>query len=104
MDSTESRDLLVEQILSEDLLGDGPKEPQVILASSAAALTKAMDAIGGITLEEGRVEVPDLGDGTYLAAFWGYKPSPGFSVVVESALLEGDQVRVHLALLGEMQP
>lgn len=82
----EPRDLRVEQI-SSSAPGQGPERPRVILAPSAVALSGAMGA-----------DVPDLGDGTYLAAYWGEKPTGGYSLAVKSARLEGDRVTVRLAL------
>jgi hypothetical protein len=59
----------------------------VILAPSAGALSRAVGA-----------NVPDSGEGTYLAAYWGEKPTGGYSLAVESARLEGDRVTVQLPL------
>jgi len=42
--------------------------------------------------------VQDSGEGTYLAAYWGEKPTGGYSLAVRSARLEGDRVKVRLAL------
>jgi hypothetical protein len=42
--------------------------------------------------------VPDSGSGTYLAAYWGEKPTGGYSMSVRSARLEGNRVTVRLAL------
>ncbi len=83
----EPRDLLVEQISSGDP-GQGPESPQVLLAPSATALSGAIDD----------AVPPDSGDGTYLAVYWGTKPTGGYSLAVESARLEGDRVTVRLAL------
>ncbi len=80
------RDLRVARI-SSGAPGQGPEEPRVVLARSAAALSGAIDA-----------RVPDSGHGTYLAAYWGQKPTGGYSLAVESARLEGDRVTVRLAL------
>jgi PrcB C-terminal len=80
------RDLRVERISSGDA-GQGPEQPRVILAPSAAALSEAMG-----------VDVPDSGNGTYLAAYWGEKPTGGYSLAVKSARIEGDRVTVRLAL------
>ena len=46
----------------------------------------------------GRRERPDSGSGTYLAAYWGEKPTGGYSMSVRSARLEGSRVIVRLAL------
>jgi PrcB C-terminal len=84
--SEEPRDLRVERI-SSGAPGQGPEQPRVILAPSAAALSEAMGA-----------KVPDSGNGTYLAAYWGEKPTGGYSLAVKSARVEGDRVTVRLAL------
>jgi hypothetical protein len=81
-----SRNLRVGQISSGDP-GQGFKQPRVILAPSAAALSRTMGA-----------NIPDSGEGTYLAAYWGEKPTGGYSLAVQSARLEGDRVTVRLAL------
>jgi hypothetical protein len=80
------RDLRVERI-SSGAPGQGPEQPEVVLAPSAAALSEAIGA-----------NVPDSGRGTYLAAYWGEKSTGGYSLAVESARLEGDRVTVRLAL------
>jgi hypothetical protein len=59
----------------------------VVVAPSAAALSEAIGA-----------NVPDSGEGAYLAAYWGMKPTSGYSLAVESARLEGDRVMVRLVL------
>jgi PrcB C-terminal len=82
----EPRDLRVERI-SSSAPGQGPEQPRVIVAPSAAALSEAIGA-----------SVPDSGEGTYLAAYWGEKPTGGYSLAVESARLEGDRVTVRLVL------
>jgi hypothetical protein len=78
--------LVVEQLLS-GAPGSGPKRPRVVMASSAAAL-----------FERTGLEVPDSGGGTYLAAFWGRKPTGGFAIGADSARREGDEVVVRLKL------
>jgi hypothetical protein len=80
------RDLRVERI-SSGAPGQGPEQPRVIVAPSAAALSEAIGA-----------NVPDSGRGTYLAAYWGERPTGGYSLAVESARLTGDRVTVRLAL------
>ena len=92
MGNTEARDLLVEQISSASA-GQGPAFPQVFVALSATTLSAALSA----ALSES-LEIPDRGDGTYLATCWGLKRTGGYSVTIESAVLEGDQVTVNLAL------
>jgi len=81
-----ARDLRVERI-SSGAPGQGPAQPRVILARSAVALSEMMG-----------VEVPDSGSGTYLAAYWGEKPTGGYSLAVKSARIEGERVTVRLAL------
>lgn len=80
------RELPVERV-SSGAPGQGPESPRVIIAPSAEALSRE---IGG--------NVPDSGEGTYLAAYWGQRPTGGHSLAVESARLEGDEVTVTLAL------
>jgi hypothetical protein len=80
------RDLRVEGIYS-DAPGQGPERPRVVLAPSAAALSEAT-----------RANVSASGSGTYLAAYWGMKPTGGYSLAVESARLEGERVTVRLVL------
>ena len=80
------RDLRVERI-SSGAPGQGPEEPRVIVAPSAAALSEAIGA-----------DVSGSGEGTYLAAYWGEKPTGGYSLEVGSARLEGDRVTVRLTL------
>jgi PrcB C-terminal len=80
------RDLRVERI-SSNAPGEGPEEPRVVVAASAAALS---DATG--------TNIKNSGDGTYLAAYWGEKPTGGYSMSVRSARLEGSRVMVELLL------
>jgi hypothetical protein len=81
-----ARELSVEQIAS-DAPGRGSDHPQVVLARSSAALSQATG-----------MEIPNPGQGTYLAAYWGAKPTGGYSVSVRGARAEGDRVTVRLAL------
>jgi hypothetical protein len=81
-----SEELRVEGI-STGAPGQGPARPRVVLAPSAAALSQEIGAT-----------VPDSGGGTYLAAYWGEKPTGGYSLAVRSARLEGERVSVQLAL------
>jgi len=80
------RDLRVARI-SSGAPGQGSEQPRVVLAPSAAALSRAIGA-----------SIPDSGNGTYLAAYWGVKPTGGYSLAVESARLEGGRVTVQLTL------
>ena len=84
--SAAPHDLRVERI-SSGAPGQGPEHPRVIVAPSAAALSGAIGA-----------SIPDSGSGAYLAAYWGEKPTGGYSLAVQSARLEGDRVtiRIHL--------
>jgi hypothetical protein len=84
--SEEPRDLRVERI-SSDAPGQGPRQPRAVVATSAAALSGEIGA-----------NVPGSGSGTYLAAYWGEKPTGGYSMSVRSARLEGSRVIVRLAL------
>jgi hypothetical protein len=84
--SEEPRDLRVERI-SSDAPGQGPRQPRAVVATSAAALSGEIGA-----------NVPDSGSGTYLAVYWGEKPTGGYSMSVRSARLEGNRVTVRLAL------
>jgi protease stability complex PrcB-like protein len=84
--SEEPRDLNVERV-SSDAPGQGPRRPRVIVAPSARDLSGATPT-----------SVPDSGSGAYLAAYWGEKPTGGYSMAVESALLEGSTVTVRLSL------
>ncbi len=86
--SEEPRDLNVERVSSgAPEQGQGPRRPRVILAPSARDLSGAT-----------RTSVPDSGSGAYLAAYWGEKPTGGYSMAVESARLEGNTVTVRLSL------
>ena len=80
------RDLRLERI-SSGAPGQGPEEPRVIVAPSAAALSETIGA-----------SVSDSGEGAYLAAYWGEKPTGGYILEVGSARLEGDRVTVRLVL------
>ena len=84
--SEEPRDLNVERV-SSGAPGQGPRQPRVILAPSARDLFGAT-----------RTSVPDSGSGVYLAAYWGEKPTGGYSMAVESAHLKRNTVTVRLAL------
>ncbi len=80
------RDLRVGRI-SAGAPGEGPGEPRVIVAPSATALSEATGA-----------EVRDSGNGTYLAVYWGEKPTGGYSLAVRSARLDGERVTTSLVL------
>ena len=89
--SAAPHDLRVERI-SAGAPGQGFENPRVIAAPSAAALSAAIGA-----------SIPASGYGAYLAAYWGEKPTGGYSLGVESARIEGDRVTVQL-LLEEPPP
>jgi protease stability complex PrcB-like protein len=74
--------------ISSEAPGQGPRRPRVILSPSAAGLER----------ETGASVPSDAGRGTYLAAYWGEKPTGGYSLGVRSSRLEGDRVTVRLAL------
>ena len=78
--------LNVEQLASE-APGQGPKRPRVLLASSASELSRTAD-----------VRVSDAGEGIYLAAFWGEKPTGGYSLEIRSARATGNRVAVRVSL------
>lgn len=80
----EARELPVEQLASG---ADGLDRRQVVIAPSAATLSEATG-----------VQIPHAGEGTYLAVFWGEKPTGGYKVEVPSAWQRGDQVTVEAAL------
>jgi hypothetical protein len=74
--------------ISAEAPGQGPQGPLVILSPSAAGLER----------ETGASVPSDAGGGAYLAAYWGEKPTGGYSLGARSARLEGDRVTVRLAL------
>ena len=84
--SEKPRDLRVERV-SPDEPGRGPRRPRAVVAPSAAALSEAIGA-----------NVPNAGGGTYLAVYWGRKPTGGYAISACSARLEGDTVTVRLTL------
>jgi PrcB C-terminal len=84
--SEEPRDLQVDRI-SSDEPGQGPQRPRAVVAPSATALSEAIGA-----------NIPDSGSGTYLVAYWGEKPTGGYSMSARSARLEGSRVTVRLSL------
>lgn len=69
--------------------GQGAKRPKVVVAPSAAALSSALGP---------RVKIPDSGEEVYVAAFWGEKPTGGFSMTARTARSEAGKVTVELAL------
>ncbi|CAN5658891.1 hypothetical protein BH24ACT22_BH24ACT22_22310 [soil metagenome] len=79
-----SGNLRIEQVSSGS---DGLKRPQVVLAPSAAGLSEATG-----------VRIPDTGEGMYLAAFWGERPTGGYTVEILDARMEDSRMIVRLAL------
>lgn len=86
--STKQDELSLEQIAA-NAPGQGAKLPKVVVAPSAAALSKALGP---------QAKLPDSGEGVYLAAFWGEKPTGGFSMAARTARREAGEVTVELAL------
>lgn len=82
------RDLRVEHVAS-GAPGEGPSRPRVVLAPSAEALSEELGA-----------KIPGSGEGTYLVAYWGERPTGGYSVSVAGAKIEGDRVTVRFSLEG----
>lgn len=82
------RDLRVERVAA-GAPGEGPLRPQVVLAPSAEALSKELGA-----------EIRGSGEGTYIVAYRGERPTGGYSVGVAGARVEGDRVTVRLSLEG----
>src|SRR5918994_1641295 len=81
----DSEELQVMRISSGEP-GQGSQRPRAVVAPSASALSEAIGA-----------NVPESGSGTYLAAYWGEKPTGGDSMSVRAARLEGDRVTVRLS-------
>ena len=87
-ETTEAPETLRVVQISSEAPGQGPQGSRVILSPSAASLEREIGA-----------SVPsDAVQGTYLAAYWGEKPTGGYSLSARSARLEGDRVTVRLAL------
>jgi hypothetical protein len=82
------RDLRVERVAS-GAPGEGPREPRVVLAPSAEALSKDLGA-----------QIRGSGEGTYLVVYVGQQPTGGYSVGVAGARVEGDRVTVRVSLEG----
>ena len=87
-ETTEAPEALRVVQISSEAPGQGPQGPRVILSPSAA----------GVERESGASVPSDAARGTYLAVYWGEKPTGGYSLAVRSARLVGDRVRVRLAL------
>ncbi len=67
--------------------GQGQKKPRVIVAASARTLSK----------ELGRA-VQESGEGAYVAAFWGKKPTGGYTIAVDKPLRAEKMVTIELDL------
>jgi hypothetical protein len=85
-ETPEPRDLRVERVAS-GAPGEGPRNPRVVLAPSAEALPEDLGA-----------QIQGSGDGTYIVAYGGQKPTGGYSVGVAGAEVEGDRVTVRVSL------
>lgn len=80
------RDLRVERVAS-GAPGEGPRDPRVVLAPSAEALSEELGA-----------QIRDSGDGTYVVVYRGQRPTGGYSVGVAGARVEGDRVTVRVSM------
>ena len=80
------RDLRVERVAS-GAPGEGPREPRVVLAPSAEALSRDLGA-----------QIRASGAGTNLVVYAGQRPTGGYSVGVAGARVEGDRVTVRVSL------
>ncbi len=85
-ESPEPRDVRVERVAS-GAPGEGPRNPRVVLAPSAEALSEELGA-----------RIPGSGEGTYVVAYGGQRPTGGYSVAVAGAWVEGDRVTVRVTL------
>jgi hypothetical protein len=65
----------------------------VYLGSTVDELLSSMPA----ALSE-NLQIPDLGGGVYLAPCWGLQLTGGYSISVEAASLEANDVTIHLSL------
>src|ERR687897_323716 len=79
--------------------GQGSQRPRAVVAPSASALSEGIGA-----------SVPESGSGTYLAAYWGEKPTGGYSMFARSARRGGPggwggvQARGGTGALGSIPP
>ena len=80
------RDLRVERVAS-GAPGEGPRDPRVVLAPSAEALSRDLGA-----------RIRGSGDGTYLVVYGGQRPTGGYSVGVAGARVEGGRVTVRVSM------
>lgn len=86
--SMKQGELSIKQIAANSP-GQGAKGPRVSVAPSAAALSSALGP---------EAKIPDSGEGAYIAAFWGERPTGGFSMAVRSARSQAGKVTVELTL------
>lgn len=84
MRTAEAAEIVVEQIAEGE---SGPAERGILVASSAEGLARATG-----------VEVPDAGEGLYVSAQAGERPTGGYRVSISGA---GEEVRVRLREPGE---
>ena len=82
------RDLRVERVAS-GAPGEGPRDPRVVLAPSAEALSRELGA-----------QIRGSGGGTYLVVYGGQRPTGGYSVGVAGARVEGERVTVRISQEG----
>ncbi len=85
-ETPEPRDLRVERVAS-GAPGEGPRDPRIVLAPSAEALSEELGA-----------RIRGSGEGTYVVAYGGQRPTGGYSVEVAGARVEGDRVTVRVSL------
>ena len=85
-ETPKSRDLRVERVAS-GAPGEGPRDPRVVLAPSAEALSEDLGA-----------QIRGSGAGTYIVAYGGQRPTGGYSVGVAGARVEGDRVTVRVSM------
>ncbi len=85
-ETPEPRDLRVERVAS-GAPGEGPRDPRIVLAPSAEALSEELGA-----------RIRGSGEGTYVVAYGGQRPTGGYSVGVAGARVEGDRVTVRVSL------
>ena len=83
-DRNTSRTLKVEGLISGER---GPEEERMVVASSAS----------GLAAKTG-VEVPEAGEGVYVLAGAGERPTGGYTVEVVSARKVGDRVTVRVTV------
>ncbi len=85
-ETPEPRDLRVERVAS-GAPGEGPRDPRIVLAPSAEALSEELGA-----------RIRGSEEGTYVVAYGGQRPTGGYSVGVARARVEGDRVTVRVSL------